>query len=216
MQIKLIDMVSSVSSALDYLKVATCELRQRPEIEQNIRTYFAATGQIRALYFLLKDAKCTDEDEDMIFKHIWHCINQVHCAIYREPTDDLVVRVRIFSVYCRTLLRSLLRDEQKRERGVKAVTIKTTIDFKRFTDEEQEAYAEAWKDAGGTMLDAECASPWCCPWLWAGTGTFDLDLPPDYSMDDVARAMLSEYPEAAAERDQDWLCEAEEEEKEDQ
>lgn len=97
------------------------------------------------------------------------------------------------------------------------MTIKNiiTIDFRRFTDEEQEEYAQAWKDAGGTVADADCAAPWCCPWLWAGPCTFDLDLPPDYSIADIARAMLSEYPEAA-EGYQGWISDEDEAEKEDQ
>ena len=93
------------------------------------------------------------------------------------------------------------------------IKTKTTIDFNRFTLEEQEAYVEAWKDAGGTVEDFSCATPWGFPWLWAGTCTFDLDLPPDYGIDDIARAMLSKYPEAA-EGYQGWISDEEDAEEE--
>ena len=82
------------------------------------------------------------------------------------------------------------------------MNLKTIIHFDRFTDAERDEYAQAWQEAGGTVADAECSTPWCCPWEWAGSR--ELYLPSEYTMVDIARAMLREYPEAAAEHDTNW------------
>lgn len=73
--------------------------------------------------------------------------------------------------------------------------MKTTINFENFSEQKREEYAEAWKDVGGTIADADSGSPWCCPWFW-GTKVIELELPENYTVKDVAAAMLEAYPEA--------------------
>ena len=70
------------------------------------------------------------------------------------------------------------------------------INFSALSDTERDRYTEAWEALGGTMEDADCATPWCAPWFWAdGMG---LDLPEDYTLEDLAEAVLEAFPEARA------------------
>lgn len=74
--------------------------------------------------------------------------------------------------------------------------MKTVINFRSFDDDTRDAYAQAWENVGGTMEDVESSTPWCCPWFWEDEQVFDL--PECHTMEDIARAMLGLYPEAAA------------------
>lgn len=70
------------------------------------------------------------------------------------------------------------------------------INFSAFSDKERDRYTEAWESLGGTMEDIDTATPWACPWLWADGMGFDL--PGDYTLEDLAEAVLEAFPEARA------------------
>ena len=50
--------------------------------------------------------------------------------------------------------------------GIKAGTVAIPVDTTKLTDEQREQFVGGWKEAGGTMDDAESETPWFAPWLW--------------------------------------------------
>lgn len=41
-----------------------------------------------------------------------------------------------------------------------------TLNLETLTEEQQKAFVEGWKNAGGFMGDLETPDPWCAPWFW--------------------------------------------------
>ena len=50
--------------------------------------------------------------------------------------------------------------------GIKVGTVPIPVDTTKLTDDQRERFVDGWKEAGGTMDDAESDTPWCAPWLW--------------------------------------------------
>lgn len=40
----------------------------------------------------------------------------------------------------------------------------TTLNLATLTEEQQDAFIEGWKNAGGLTDDLETPNPWCAPW----------------------------------------------------
>lgn len=53
--------------------------------------------------------------------------------------------------------------------------------FEELTDEQREAFVEGFQTADDIGVDDwDSATPWGCPWLWAGEGTLTGETPEEW------------------------------------
>lgn len=61
----------------------------------------------------------------------------------------------------------------------------TTLNLKTLTEEQQAAFIEGWKNAGGYTGDLETSNPypWCCPWDYTDSIEVEGETPEEWGAD---------------------------------
>lgn len=60
-----------------------------------------------------------------------------------------------------------------------------TLNLKSLTEEQQDAFIEGWKNAGGYTGDLETPNPypWCCPWDYTDSIEVEGETPEEWGAD---------------------------------